>query len=289
MDVQTGLVILGGAIGSAKVVEKILGPTSDYVGNGLKEWTEKRVQKLGQIFKNTEKKLGSKIDEAGEVNPKVLKGILSEGSFCDDELGVEYFGGVLASSRTNISRDDRGAVFVNLVSRLTAYQIRTHYIFYLAIKNKFNGKKENSVFVGEGRAALRCAIPFESYKKSMDFTESELRDFSDILQNTMFGLVKESLIESSFMFGSDTPKITKYIEHGGIVFTPSALGVELFHWVHGKSNVSISDFLDENIMFQIDYELPAIVGTISVSEVDNKIELKQKAARELHARIKPEF
>jgi hypothetical protein len=287
MDVQTGLVILGGAIGSAKVVEKILGPTSDYVGNGLKEWTEKRIQKLGLIFKNTEKKLGSKINEEGEVNPKVLKGILSEGSFCDDELGVEYFGGVLASSRTNISRDDRGAVFVDLVSRLTAYQIRTHYILYSAIKEKFNGNNEISVLMSEGRVLLRCAIPFDSYFKSMDFTESEINVYVDILQNTMFGLVKEHLIDQEFAFGSH-PQITKYLA-SGIIFTPTALGIELFHWVHGKRDTSISNFLDEKITFQIDYNVPHIEGTISVAEVDNKIELMQKTARELHDRIKPEF
>ena len=40
----TGLTILGGAIGGAKVVEKILGPTADYVGAGLKDWADRRVQ-----------------------------------------------------------------------------------------------------------------------------------------------------------------------------------------------------------------------------------------------------
>ncbi len=42
IDPGTGLTILGSAIGSAKVVEKILGPTSEYIGEQLKEWTEKK-------------------------------------------------------------------------------------------------------------------------------------------------------------------------------------------------------------------------------------------------------
>ena len=42
IDHGTGLTILGGAVGSAKVLEKILGPTSEYLGGQLKEWTLKK-------------------------------------------------------------------------------------------------------------------------------------------------------------------------------------------------------------------------------------------------------
>ena len=38
MDPGTGLTLLGGALGSVKVVEKILGPTADYLGAGMRDW-----------------------------------------------------------------------------------------------------------------------------------------------------------------------------------------------------------------------------------------------------------
>lgn len=63
IDPGTGLAILGSAIGGAKVAEKILGPTSEYIGEQLKEWTKKKVKNTANIFKNAEKKLGSKINE----------------------------------------------------------------------------------------------------------------------------------------------------------------------------------------------------------------------------------
>src|SRR6266567_7917518 len=122
MEPATGLTILGTAVGSAKIVEKLLGPTAEYLGDGLKSWTEKRVENTKRIFQHATKLLGDRIETAGGVPPKVLKGILDEGSFCDDELSAEYFGGVLASSRSGVSRDDRGAAFIALLGRLTTYE-----------------------------------------------------------------------------------------------------------------------------------------------------------------------
>src|SRR4051812_25084796 len=120
MDLGTGLSILGAAAGSAQVVEKILGPTAEYLGNNLRDWTQRGVENVGRIFQTAQRKLGSKIESEGSVPPKVLKNILQEGAFCEDKLSTEYFGGVLASSRSEVSRDDRGAAFASLVGRLSS-------------------------------------------------------------------------------------------------------------------------------------------------------------------------
>jgi hypothetical protein len=87
--------------------------------------------------------LGDKINAEGTVPSKVLKGILEEGAWCEEELQVEYFGGVLASSRSGISRDDRGATFNSIISRLSTYQLRTHYLFYHSTKKHFDGQLMN--------------------------------------------------------------------------------------------------------------------------------------------------
>ncbi|NAZ18194.1 hypothetical protein GT020_19410, partial [Glutamicibacter soli] len=87
-------------------LEKLLGPTADYLGGELQEFTKKRINNVGKIFKKAENKLGDKINSPGGVPPKVLKTIINEGSYSDDELAAEYFGGVLASARTELTRDD---------------------------------------------------------------------------------------------------------------------------------------------------------------------------------------
>jgi len=62
-------------------IQKLLGPTADYLGQGLRDFTQKRAQTIGQIFQKAESKLGTKLDTPGEVPPKVLKAVLDEGSF----------------------------------------------------------------------------------------------------------------------------------------------------------------------------------------------------------------
>lgn len=158
METATGLTILGTAVGSAKLVEKVLGPTAEYLGEGLRSWTEKRVENTKRIFQHAAMLLGDKVDTPGAVPPKVLKGILDDGSFCDDQLAAEYFGGVLASSRSNVSRDDRGAAFIALLGRLTTYQIRTHFIFYHVIKSLYEGQPIG-ISTSEERNQLQTFIP----------------------------------------------------------------------------------------------------------------------------------
>ncbi len=257
MDIGTGLALFG----SAKLIEKILGPTAEYIGEGIKNWTEKRINNVENIFAIAQKKLGSKIEENGAVPPKVLKGILDEGSFCDDHISAEYFGGVLASSRSGVSRDDRGAVLISLLSRLSTYQIRTHYIFYHFIKRTFDGTNIDPN-VGESRRKLELYIPQNIYTTAMEFEEEE--KINVLLSHIMFGLQKEGLIEDDFHFGSKE-YIEKWLKNataGGIIFQPSSLGVELFLWAYGKPHLKNIDYLKPCNDFEIDSKISLLDGAL---------------------------
>jgi len=120
------------------------------------------------VRKKAAKKLGKEAEKPGSVPPKVLKGILQDAPFCDDELGAEYFGGVLASSRSGIERDDRGATFLALVGRLGTYQIRSHFSFYSLAKRLFDG---TGIGIPDpvGRGRLRTFIPIAAYSTAMEF------------------------------------------------------------------------------------------------------------------------
>lgn len=100
--VGTGLAV----IGSKDVLVKILGPTADYVGGEVKNFVQKCNVNLDNIFVRAQKKLGSRIDEPGAVSPRVLKHVLDEGRFCEDSIVADYYGGVLASSKSEVNRDD---------------------------------------------------------------------------------------------------------------------------------------------------------------------------------------
>jgi len=263
MDPGTGLTLLGGALGSVKVVEKILGPTADYLGAGMRDWTEQRVKNVGRVFENAKKKLGDRIDGPGKVPPKVLKGILGEGAYCEDEVAADYFGGVLASSRTEVGRDDRGAAFVALLGRLSTYQIRSHYFFYSLIRIVYEGLKEN-IGVAEGRLRLTTFIPVTAYIVAMEFGKSE--NVPAIMSHVMFGLSREALIEDQFMFGGgELSKKYSVVSGPGIVFAPSALGVELFLWAHGQGDLQTNDILNPSVHLASDVQIatgPGIRSTV---------------------------
>lgn len=255
MELETGITILGSAIGSAKILEKILGPTADYLGYQLKEWTEKKVKNTAAIFKNAEKKLGEKINQDGSVPPKVLKGILNEGAWSEEELQIEYFGGVLASSRSGVKRDDRGAYFVSLISRLSTYQLRTHYILYQSLKKAFDGQEMN-IGESEDRAKMELFIPYSTYVNSMEFSIEELDSFINLMTHSVWGLNKEDLIDN-FRYGPEDyiQNQFKDANEGGIILQPTSLGIELFMWAYGFGRLNNNDFFKPSIKLD---ELPSI-------------------------------
>src|SRR5205823_3226803 len=98
---------------------------------------------------------------------------LEEGSYWDDELGAEYLGGVLASSRTEAPRDDRSASLIALVSRLSTYALRVHYLMYAGARPTMAGSGCN---IGDGskrHSDARFFMPFETYILGMEFAEEQ--------------------------------------------------------------------------------------------------------------------
>jgi hypothetical protein len=256
MDIGTGLTVLGTALGGKDIIIKMLGPTADYVGNGIKDFASKRVENIQNIFLNASKKLGNKIEIDGGIHPKVLQGTLNEGSYANDSLSIEYFGGVLASSRSGISRDDRGAFFISLISRLSTYQLRLHYIFYHAIKQNFDGDDVNWSISGN-RGKLRLYFPFTAYENCMDFIKEEKEKGGILFDHSINGLIREELIDPWFQSGSVEhlmPYLPTIIEPG-FILQPNRLGFELFYWAYGKGQENPRDFLQKDVVFDIDQSI----------------------------------
>jgi hypothetical protein len=237
---------LAGAYIAKDGLKKILGPTADYLGQELKELTKNRIETIGKIFRNAEKKLGHKIEEEGSIPPKVLKYVLGDASFNNDSLAIDYIGGILASSRSKEGRDDRGARVANIIESLSTYQLRTHYLIYLTIKNLFSDA--NFSLANEDRAKMKIFIPLTSYIQAMDFSSSEKDILASLLSHTFFGLHSENLIEEAFQYGDETACKKHYPEasEAGIICQPSALGTELLLWAFGHPDKDLNYLFDKN-------------------------------------------
>lgn len=236
-------------LGLKDLTIKIFGPTADYLGGELKTFTERRHNNVKSILDKAAKKLGRKIENTDSVNPKVFSLIFNEGSFCEDDLSQEYFAGVLAGSRNNLSRDNRGATLLLLINQLSVYHIRAHYIFYHVIHRLFKNK-ELSVAMSTDIEKMGTYISFDSFFKAMDIQDNE--PIGAILPHIFSGLTKENLIKSQYVHGAVDilKKHYKEATKPGIVYWPSMFGVELFLWANGKSEISVVQFFNKGIEFE---------------------------------------
>lgn len=220
-------------------LQKLLGPTAEYLGGGLKDFTQKRAETIGRIFEKAADRLGPKIDAEGGVPPKVLKQIIDDGSFATEELEIDYLAGVLASSRSDNIRDNRGASIAATVNSLSNYQLRAHYILYSALRSTFadSGIEPDMA----GRPRLKTFVTFECLWACMNLDETEAANWGGLVPHIFFGLNREGLI-GNFQYGASEKLSGSYpgATADGVVFEPSPAGIELYLWAFGAGGKELS-------------------------------------------------
>lgn len=224
------------AFGSKEVMGKFLGPTAEYFGNELKGLSQRGFENFKRVVKAALEKSGTSINQPGSVPPRVLHQIMEEGFFCEDELASEYFGGVLASSRVSNSRDDRAASWVNVLTRLTTYQIRAHYILYMAVRETILGHAaaENIKAIRENGRTL--ILNREDFVHALELSSGE--DPREIGEHIETGLRREELIESA------------RVDRGAkddLRINPTPHGISLLMWASGAGKMRVDQFAEASI------------------------------------------
>ena len=262
-----GLAALGAYL-SKDAINKLLGPTFDYLGDELLAFTKMRVENVGKIFSNAEKKLGDKLDRPGQVPPKVLKTIINEGSYSDDEIATEYFGGVLASSRTEVGRDDRGSRIAKIIDNLSAYQIRSHYLIYSTISELFSNRG-NSFDLPGSRRKLGLFMPFHGYCDAMAFTQQEFNN-GQLLSHIIYGLSADELIDD-VSFGSQEflKKIANGVPGAGLMCGPTPHGAELFLWAFGHGDKELDFLLTDDFSPEIEGISKSVPNTVAIQNISH--------------------
>lgn len=232
-------------IGSKDILVKILGPSADYVGGEVKNFVQKCNVNLDNIFIRAQKKLGNRIEEEGQVSPRVLKHVIDEGRFCEDSIVADYYGGIIASSKSEIERDDRGVAVLAVIKSLSVYQLRLHYLFYSLVYNMWKGKGKN---LGTERSEMSIYIPISVYLSAMSFSDAE--DTESILSHSVEGLVRSGLVDGNFRYGAQEfmaewfPSATQ----SGIIMAPSVFGAEVFMWGQGIKGASGHEVVQDDLV-----------------------------------------
>lgn len=242
--------------GAKIILPKLLGPTADYLGGGLKEVTKRGAENLQRVIGNAYRRLGDRINSPGQVPPRVAKLILQEAYLCEDPLAAEYFGGILASSRTKDGKGDRGLHLAGIVSRLSSYQIRAHYVLYQCFKHVYNGKRipiddflrGGQTYSGHSIGVeWAVSIPLTAYTDAMGCRRDE--GLTPYLNHALTGLRKEALIDEFVQWGkgedsqveSDTDSKSSIVNAA-----PTSLGTELMLWAHGLTQPNHQFFFRSN-------------------------------------------
>lgn len=146
-----------GAKETGRLLGRVLGPSADEIGEALRRYTAFRVGNVARIAEKAESKGAGRGER--EVPPRVAHRLLEEGSYCDDELMVEYLSGVLAASSTPGGRDDRAVVWSDMVTGLSSLQVRAHFLLYREWAVRLHGRSDLNLGMEAPRA--QCEIHVE--------------------------------------------------------------------------------------------------------------------------------
>lgn len=253
---------LFGSGGSPGLVKRVLGPPADKIGEALAHYVEFRAQNTLRILEAAAAK--TDLDEPGEIPPRVAGALLDAGSYCDDDIMVEYLGGVLASARTPVGRDDRAARWTNLVTDLAAYDVRLHYVLYQAARDAWLDDTEvewtHANTFNEHQHLV--VVDLDDLRTAMDFTEDE--DWEALLSDSAISLLRVGLAapqewndnssELAKSYGRTMPAA------GALLFHPTYAGLQL--WAASTGH------LDDWLRFSSsEIDTPPIPGISHVSGV----------------------
>lgn len=224
-------------LGGAWAGKKVLGPSLELLGEELANFTRQRIERLKNLVERASHKLGDNLNEPGGVPPRVLVGLVQEGTLHEDPVAAEYFGGVLAGSRTPGSEDDRGAAVVALLRDLSRYAIRLHYLVYRCARDKF-GSEQLMLGIQSERAQMGMYIPENELLARLQIPVDAPPQVQQILYDALYELIDHDLLRSVAQGNLDAVAgdiVEERFPEPGLLCTPSVRGAKLYLWALGLS------------------------------------------------------
>lgn len=240
MPTETETTALTGvaALVGAKLINDVCGPSAKYIGVELRTQTEAGVAKIKDVFKRAARLIKERKKNTGQVSPRVLRVVLQDAPFYEDEVQLSYLSGVLASSKGFISRDDRAATYSAAIQSLSSYQLRTHCIVYSSILRATQKPFKHIFQWVLRRDGITICIREADYRAAMDFSEFENPEA--IIPHIFIGLQERGLLREGDRVVDDHPRVEPFR-----FFHPTSFGVELFLWGSGVGDLGFERFTPE--------------------------------------------
>lgn len=199
---------------------------------------------------------------------------------------AEYLGGVLAGCRTPDGRDDRAVVWSGLITRLSSFQVRAHFLLYREWVDRLAATKLD---LGQDRSLATMYVDLDEFKLAL-MQGAEL-DTDAVLLHTTTGLAANDLIDDTWIFG-ETSKMLGAQQQcsftNALRVHPTITGVELFGWAQGLPGLTVDEWTSQPSIVNPDEAMPRLKGVVLL-QVSAMLESRRtqaaEAARQEHGSL----
>lgn len=233
-------------------LDRLFGPMTDELAEALRRWTEFRLRNVGRVVENANSKTSPEMLKAGQIPFRAASKILDESATADEQIVVEYVGGVLASSRAPGGRDDRGVAFAATIARLSSYDLRAHYVYYSSFARLFLDTNLQVYSREDLTRRGRIFVPWQEFVDAMELSETEGENA--IFSSSIYTLVSENLIVFSRAGDAENLRTEFETTERGIIVAPTVSGIQLFLWALGQGQ------LEADCIVRPDCNLPLLDG-----------------------------
>jgi hypothetical protein len=243
--------LASGAVSAPVVLDaykRLLGPSLDLMGDGIKMGLVNRRSNIHKVAERADAKTNSQ--RPGAIPPRVASDVFDQAQWADDEFVAEYLSGVLASSRSEDGRDDRGIVWTSMVGRLSSDALRLHYSIYSCLRAKLLG--ENTEVISSW-TQKHLVLNYYDLLPGLEF------EFGQVgirrLLDAAYVLQREGLVSGMTHGGADHftgQPFARYVlpDIGDIFMTATTVeGCNLFLYGHGHGGSWANAIADEELEF----------------------------------------
>jgi hypothetical protein len=159
------------------------------------------------------------------ANLRVTRDVFWNGSFTDETICAEYFGGILASSRSDDGKDDTGIYYVDLIKSLSSNQLKLHYLIYLSFNKCFASDSSKSQLNPGQESELSSEEIFLYTNELLQITgEKDIgRDLHAIHAKGLIG---------DFQTQNHKLKDGRHVSY--LKVSPKSLGIQLYAVAHNR-------------------------------------------------------
>lgn len=242
---------------SGELMLRAFGPFADAVAIELAkapEFVVRNLQRLAELV--TRKRRGR---ASGYSSPRLLKKVIDEAGWADDEIVTEYLAGVLAAS-TDTTEADRAIFATNLVKSLSNLQLRAHFTMYANLAESADVSDSYDLRSHENRIALHVDLDIDEFLTHLGIDAPNLPSSKKrvILDHVVMGLALENLIDNNSWGYSVTEEPGNSCPVGQMNFHPSPRGAELFLWGIGADNVDQAELFTQALEIPLERRIDSI-------------------------------